>query len=108
MAMTGVIEYRVTAASGAAALAAGLDARPQFRKHGKKSDRAVSFDTVVHSYETVDDHTVILRLFAGSEDSIRIDDAVKTLLGGDGEVMGNVRMVKTAQYRNDGQLSKIE
>ncbi|HPL15635.1 MAG TPA: TIGR03960 family B12-binding radical SAM protein [Spirochaetota bacterium] len=109
MAMTGVIEYRVTAAAGSAALIKGLDAGPEFRKHGKKSDRAVPFDAVVHSYAKEDGQTVILCLFAGSEDSIRIDDAVKTLLGGGDNALQGMRMVKTNQYRVvDGKLAKIE
>ena len=109
MASTGVIEYRVEAASGPGAIINGLAAKPDFVKHGKRSDRAASFEAVVHSYVKEDGGSMLLRLYAGREDSVRIDDAVKTLLGGGEKALLDVRLVKTGQYRiEDGTLSKIE
>ena len=109
VASTGVIEYRVEAASGPGAIINGLAAKPDFVKHGKRSDRAASFEAVVHSYVKEDGGSMLLRLYAGREDSVRIDDAVKTLLGGGEKALLDVRLVKTGQYRiEDGTLSKIE
>ena len=108
MAQTAVAEYRITVPGGTGSLAAGLAARPDFVKHGKRLDRVVTFDTVVMSHAAEDDASIILRLYAGSEGSVRIDDAVKTLLGC--EILPyDIRIVKTAQYRVEGEgLARIE
>lgn len=107
MAQTRVIEYRVTASAGSGFLANGLAARPDFIKHGKRSERVVPFSKVFHSHDAGDDDSIILRLNAGSEDSARIDDVVKTLLGVD-VLPGDTRIVKICQYRIvDGKLAKI-
>ncbi len=109
MAMTGIIEYRVMAASRTGAVTAGLAARPDFVKHGKRTERTAAYDMVVHSFDVEEGGSVLLRLYAGSEDSVRIDDVVKTLLGGNDGVLYDVRIIKTDQYRiADGKPEKIE
>ncbi len=109
MAMTGVIEYRVTAASGTGAITGGLAARPDFVKHGKRTERNAPCDMVVHSYELEEGNSVLLRLFAGSEDSVRIDDVVKTLAVAACQSMQGLRIIKTAQYNlTDGKLKMLE
>ena len=110
MAATGVVEYRITAAvDGLMAIMAGLlEARPGFHKRTKKSERDAPFDRVVHSYEFDNAGGLLIRLYAGSEDSVRIDEVVRVLAGlGEGGLQG-VRIVKTAQFRIvEGKLDLI-
>ncbi|MBP7737401.1 MAG: TIGR03960 family B12-binding radical SAM protein [Spirochaetes bacterium] len=109
MAVTGVIEYRVTAASGIGAVINGLAAEPDFVKHGKRLDRVVSFNTVVHSYDREGESSIVLRLYAGSGESVRIDDAVKVLAAAEFSAMQGLRLVKMEQYVvAEGKLSRIE
>jgi hypothetical protein len=109
MAATGVIEYRVTAASGAGAIINGIAANPDFVKHGKRSDRVVTFGTVVHSYCREGEDSLVLRLYAGSEESVRIDDTVKVLAGAEFSVIQGLRIIKIDQFAvDDGKLARIE
>ncbi|MBN2159772.1 MAG: DUF2344 domain-containing protein [Spirochaetes bacterium] len=111
MSITGATEYRVTAAEEGTrlSLARGLESRPGFRKHTKKSERAIPFERVVHSGELLDDGSIILRLYAGSEDALRIDEAVRALAGIVGPHLPGIRIIKTAQYRVvDGRLVLIQ
>lgn len=109
MALTGVIEYRVTAASGIGAVIDGLGSRPDFTRRGKKTGRLSPFDAVVHSLAVEGGSAVGLRLYAGTEDSVRIDDVVETLAGAAWGSLKGVRIVKTAQYHcEDGKLVRIE
>lgn len=100
MAATNVIEYRVTAASESMRLKIrnGLDSRPEFIKHSKKNERSISYNKAVHSFEFHDDASLAMRLYAGSEDSVRIDDALRTITGIEGLHLNGIRIVKTAQY----------
>lgn len=99
MAGTGVVEYRIAAGEGlikrmSDALAAGNG----FIKKGKKVEREAPFEKVVHSHDIEGAGTVLIRLFAGSENAVRIDDVVRTLLGLPEGGLRGVRIVKTAQY----------
>ena len=101
MALTGVVEYRVTApADTMLAITGSLAAGVEFVKRTGRAEKRFPFAEVVHSHEIVDDGAVLLRLFAGSEQSVRADDAVRLLAGIEGPLPVEVRIVKTAQYRN--------
>jgi len=100
MALTGVVEYRVTApAEIMRAVAGSLAAGVGFVKRTGRAEKRFSFEEVVHSHEVADDGAVLLRLFTGSEQSVRADDAVRLLAGIEGPLPVEVRIVKTAQYR---------
>jgi len=110
MAVTNVIEYRVTIASESARLIIrnGLASKPEFRKHSKRNERSVPFDKALHSYEFQDDGSLIMRLYAGSEDSVRIDDVLRTIAGIEDLHLNGIRIVKTAQYSTiNGELVLI-
>ena len=110
MALTGVVEYRLTDATGDAigTMARSLGAGGDFIKHTGKVEKRFTFPEVVHSYELVDDRSIIIRLYTGSEQSVRIDDAVRNLTNSDGPLPVTIRIVKTAQYRKtEGGLEVI-
>jgi len=109
MALTGVIEYRVTAESGIGAVIDGLGSRPDFARRGKKTGRLSPFDAVVHSFAVEGGNAVALRLYAGTEDSVRIDDVVETIAGASWGSLKGLRIMKTAQYHcAEGELVRIE
>jgi radical SAM-linked protein len=101
MAATNVVEYHITTASEPMGLLIrnGLASRPEFIKHSKKNDRSIPFDKALHSFEIQNDGSLVLRLHAGSEDSVRIDDALRIITGIEGGNMKGIRIVKIAQYR---------
>jgi radical SAM-linked protein len=110
MAATEVIEYRITAASEPMRLLIcnGLASMPEFTKHSKKNSRKIPFDKALHSFEVQNDGSLVQRLYAGSEDSVRIDDALHILMGIESGNLEGIRIVKTAQYRIiDGALVLI-
>jgi len=80
-------------------MARSLGARIDFIKRTGKTEKRLSFNEAVHSHKMPDDRTALLWLYAGSEQSIRIDDAVRNLANIDGPLPVNIRIVKTAQYR---------
>jgi radical SAM family uncharacterized protein/radical SAM-linked protein len=100
MAATHVMEYRITIASESVRLIIrdGLASKPEFRKHSKRNERSVPFEKALHSFEFQDDASLIMRLHAGSEDSVRIDDALRVIAGIEDLHMNGIRIVKTAQY----------
>jgi radical SAM family uncharacterized protein/radical SAM-linked protein len=100
MAATNVIEYRITTASEPMGLLIrnGLASRPEFIKHSKKNERSITFDQALHSFEFQNDGSLVLRLHAGSEDSVRIDDALQIITGIEGGNMKGIQIVKIAQY----------
>ena len=81
MALTGVVEYRVTDMTGdiIGTMARNIGAGVDFIKRTGKGEKRLAGTEVVHSYELVDDRTLLLRLYTGSEQSVRIDDAVRQL-----------------------------
>jgi radical SAM family uncharacterized protein/radical SAM-linked protein len=100
MAVTDVIEYRVTVASESMRLVirGGLASKPEFRKHSKKHERSVQYDKAIHSIEFQNDGSLIIRLYAGSEDSVRADDVLRIVAGIEDLHLHGIRIVKTAQY----------
>jgi len=111
MAVTGVIEYRITMERGEMphAFAQNLEAAVDFFKREKNSEHKIPFKAVVHSYDFPDaNKSLLLRLYAGTGDSVRIHDAVGVLSGGGALEREGMRIVKTAQYRNvNGVLELI-
>ncbi len=101
MALTGVVEYRVTDMTGdtIGTMARGLGAGVEFIKRTGKGEKRLTGTEVVHSHALVDDRTLLLRLYTGSEQSVRIDDAVRNLASIDGPLPVDIRIMKTAQYR---------
>jgi hypothetical protein len=100
MAQTGVVEYRVSAPGAMIlAMAKSLAAGVEFVKRTGKAEKRFQFSEVVHSHEAADHSAVVLRMYAGSEQSVRADDAVRLLAGIEGPIPVDVRIVKTAQYR---------
>jgi radical SAM family uncharacterized protein/radical SAM-linked protein len=110
MAETRVVEYRVSADREelAGTIIGGLESRPGFNKRTKKNERAVQFESVVHSHDTDPGGGLIIRLFTGSDDSVRIDEVVRVLCGLREGYPGVVRILKTAQFRiSEGRLDLI-
>ena len=80
----------------AGSLAAGVD----FVKRTGKGEKRFPFHggrSFLRARRT--SGTVVLRLYTGSEQSVRIDDAVRYLAGMEGPLPRDIRIVKTAQYR---------
>jgi radical SAM family uncharacterized protein/radical SAM-linked protein len=110
MDMTDIIEYQIkfTFPGPASAIIARLSLGMEFTKKTKKSERRVVFDAVVHSYGPIDDSSLFLRLYTGTEDSMRIDDAMSMLAGIEEREQGKMRILKTGQFRNiDGRCELI-
>lgn len=108
MASVAVVEYRVTPrhAGVGRAMETALSGEWEFVRKTRKGDRRVSGAAAVHSREQDGAGSIILRLYAGREDSLRIDDVVRSLAGlADGEPADRAAaMVKTGQYRLDGEV----
>ena len=110
MAITAVIEYRVVASSRELyrSITENLASGIGFTKLTKQSARMIPFEQVVYSYGIIDDNSLLIRLYAGSEQSVRADDAVAMLAGIEGRRIQGIRIVKTAQYRiNEDGLTLI-
>jgi len=109
MAETAAIEYRVTADEVLIKkMSASLDARIAFVKKTKKSEKEVPFDRVVHSHDVGGAGSLLIRLFSGSEDSVRIDEVARALAGSGEDALRGLKIAKTAQYRGaEGKLELI-
>ncbi len=101
MDITDVIEYRISSAISPllSDIIASLKAQPEFMKRTKNSERSAPFNAVVHSCGVQDDSSLFIRLSAGTEHSMRIDDAIAFLAGIEKDGLGKFRILKTAQYQ---------
>jgi radical SAM family uncharacterized protein/radical SAM-linked protein len=110
MGITGIIGYKITFnRSGEYSLfCKRLDEAADFTKRSKNLERNIAFSAVVHSFTFTGGESLLLRLYTGTEESMRIDDAVRALSReGKGDMRG-VRIVKTAQYQiTDGACELI-
>ena len=68
----------------------------------------VLFEEAVHSYHQ-DGSGLILRLFMGSKESVRIDDLLGSLVPEASDVSCRFRIVKQCQYTQDkGELKLLD
>ena len=102
MEITGIIEYRISSATGelCPVICERLTAEPDFTKKTKKAVRTIPFNAAVCSHRFLDNTSLLLRLYAGSVDSVRIDDVLETLVGKACNEVRGMRILKIAQYRN--------
>jgi hypothetical protein len=102
MEITGIIEYRISSATGelCSVICERLTAEPDFTKKTKKAVRTIPFNAAVCSHRFLDNTSLLLRLYAGSVDSVRIDDVLETLVGKACNEVRGMRILKIAQYRN--------
>jgi radical SAM family uncharacterized protein/radical SAM-linked protein len=74
-----------------------LEAKKDFFKKTKKTQKTVPFDSAVISYSSVENKLNII-LSMGTENSVRIDDAISSLAGITGDDLYQFGIIKTAQY----------
>lgn len=107
MASVGVVEYRVAPRRMEVrrAMESALSGEWEFMRRSRKGDRRVSGADAIHSHESDGEGSIILRLYTGREDSLRIDDVVRSMAGlEEGEVADSAAaMVKTGQFRLNGE-----
>jgi radical SAM family uncharacterized protein/radical SAM-linked protein len=110
MSTTRLVEYRITAdgAETFGVVEQALEKEVDFVKREKHAERTIPFSAAVHSYELLGGISLLIRLYTGTADSVRIDDAFRILAGPGAGERGGSRIVKTAQYRNsEGALEPI-